>query len=273
MAIERKLPVQARKGRFPSFKIEDILLHESETARHDCDFDDIQRFLAQERQQVIPGSLAERFRQVEQWQLVVPLTFDRAQLLFLGRLSNDRERIPIADAQATVYFHRGAEGGDFSKPRGKYGVTWVEMAGIFPDSNGDERILGAFYGADHLFRATHVHASFSDEEYRRSLTVMDSFLPATRDIPTPLRSAGTGGLITQAMIDRLPEPHRKVLSLFPNSSLRVTQIGGQIEDGIDFDQGIILRAGEEEVVFGLAAPLKGQSWTMSVPTTLERTSG
>ncbi len=271
MLPERILPVAERKGKRPSFTLEDILLNETSTRRFDCSFEEIQHFLEKESQQRIPKDLAGPLRTMERWQLVIPTTIDAAQLLFLGRNKDDRKQIPLADAQATVFVHRGAEGGSWSHPRGKYSVTWVELAGIFPDSNGDNRIIGAFYGADEPMKATHVHCSIADDEYDRTMTIMDYFLPVLVEIPTRYSVPNTVGLITQGMIDTLLEPHHRVLSLFPKSTLKLYQIGGRIDEDIDFDQGMSLQVRNDVVEFGLVAPQgERKPWTMSIPERLEK---
>lgn len=269
MSLE-KLPIAESEGKKPNRTLEQILLHESETVGVDCEFEDIQQLLLRDRQQCIPNDLANLARQMARWQLVVPTTFDVGQLLFLGRISDNKQNISFRDAQATIFIHRAAEGGDVKKPQWKYYVNWLELVGIFPDSNGNNRIVGVFYGAGHLMRATHVEVSIADDEYRRSLTVMESFIPAIVKIPTRYRVPNTIGLITQGMIGALPEPHKRVLSVFPNPTFHLHQIGGREDQEIDFDQGITLHIKDGKVEVGLEAPLGGRKpWTVSVPEVLK----
>lgn len=287
MPIEKPLPIAEYKGKKPSFKLEDILLHEQETERVNCEFEAIQQFLQAERQYRIPSDLANPLQQMAKWQLVIPTTFDVAQLLFLGRIADDREYIPISEAQATVFIHRGAEGGSWSKPRGRYSITWLELAGIFPDSNGSERILGVFYvcyphsqdsQVDNVSDedrsracATKVHVSIADGEYTRRPTVMDSFMPPLIDIPTRPWVPKPSALITQGMLDYLPESHRKVLNIPTKSTFYLYQMGGRVDQEIDFDQGISLKIEGGKVTVGLVSPLGNRKpWTISVPETLEK---
>lgn len=270
MSLE-KLPLAEREGEKPNRTLEQILLHESETVRVDCEFEDIQHLLLRDRQQYIPNDLANLVRQMARWQLVVPTTFDVGQLLFLGRSFDNKQDISFRDAQATVFIHRAAEGGDTKKPQWKYCVNWLELVGIVPDSNGNNRIVGVYYGAGHLMKATHIQVSIADDEYQRSLTVMDSFIPAIEEIPTRYRVPNTIGLITQGMIDALPESHKRVLSVFPNSTFHLHQFGGREDQEIDFDQGISLQIKERKVEVGLVSPLGNRRpWTISIPETLEK---
>lgn len=281
---EIPLPIAERKGRKPSFTLEDLLVNEPKTKRADCTFEAIQQVMQKEVLQYrIPADLAISLSRLQRWQLVVPTTFDVAQLLFLGKMSDDRDYLPISEAEATVFIHRGAEGGDWSKPRGKYMTTWIELAGIFPDSNDNQRIVGIFYncstpsGEDRelneghgRLNATGLKVSIANDEYTRKLTVMDNFIPAIDTIPTRIRVPQPGGLITQGMIDSLPEPHHRVLQLHPNPTFYLHQIGGKDEE-IDFDQGISLQIKDREVEVGLVSPLGNRKpWTISIPETLEK---
>jgi hypothetical protein len=194
--------------------------------------------------------------------------------LFLGRKSNDKESVAIDEAQATVYIHRGAEGGN-KLDGGKYVSTWVETSGLFSDSNGEQRIVGVKYGTwgsdPKECIAAGVTVSFSDAEYERQPTPMDSFIPATVDITDHKWGIYfTNAYMTQGMIDSLPEPHKKAINLNsnPKGGISIYEIGGRDRE-IDFDQGISMSIKEDVVEVGLSKRLGGKPpWTIGIPRTL-----
>lgn len=270
------LPIARRKGTNPHFDLKEILLHEDQTLRVDCQFETIQQLLGQNYGYITPKDLADQFAQVQKWQFVVPTHVDVAQLLFLGRRMNDTHAISIDEAQATIYIHRGAEG--FGKlDGGKYVTTWVELAGIIPDSNGDQRIVGVVfnrYGLDENEAiAAGVNVSFAEAEYDRIPTPMDAFFPSTVDIANHRFGIYfTRALMTKGMIDSLPSPHRRAISLItnPKGGINLHQIGGRDSGLIDFDQGVSLSIKDKIIEVGLMRRSDGGSpWTITIPRTLE----
>lgn len=268
------LPVATHKGKKPHFDLKEILLHADKTTRYNCQFKAIQNFLECDYGHILPAIISDQFSQFQLWQLVMPTHVDVAQLLFLGRKSNDMTSIAIDDAQATVYIHRGAEGGD-KIDGGKYISTWVEISGIFPDSNGEQRIVGARYGAfgsnPKECIATGVSVSFSDAEYERHPAPIDSFIPIVVDITDHKWGIYlTHAYMTQGMIDSLPQPHKRVINLIsnPKGGITIYEIGGKDRE-IDFDQGISMSIKEDVVEVGLSKRLDRKSpWTIDIPRTL-----
>lgn len=272
------LPIARHKGRRPDFNLREILLHEDRTSRRDCQFDTIQQFLRKNFGYIIPGELADQFTQLQKWQFVVSTHVDVAQLLFLARRVNDTDSIPIDDAQATVYVHRGAEGMD-RLDGGKYVATYLQLAGLLPDSNGDQRIVGIHYNRGYRgfdgneAIAGGVSVSFAETEYERKPTPFDFLLSPIVDIGKhPWGIYLTSALTTKGMIDTLPTPHRRALSLttHPKGGITIHQMGGKDTGQIDLDQGVSLSIKDKTVEVGLMKRIDGGApWTLTIPRTLE----
>lgn len=270
------LPITSHKGIKPHFDLKEILLHETKTLRLDCRFETVQQFLRQNWGYIIPKELVDQFAQLQKWQFVVPTHVDVAQLLFLGRRINDTDSILIDNAQATVYIHRGAERGD-KLDGGKYVTTWLELAGIIPDSNGDQRIVGITYNCWGLDAneaiAAGVSVSFAETEYERIPTPMDAFIPSTVNILDHRWGIYfTNAFMTKAMVNSLPVPHKRAIRLTtnPKGGLNLYQIGGRDKGPIDFDQGITLSIKDKTIEVGLMKRFDGKSpWIVTIPRTLE----
>lgn len=270
------LPIPSHKGNNPHFNLEEILMHEDKTLRVDCQFETIQQVLEHERGFKIPKALADNFAQLQKWQFVVPTHVDVSQLLFLGRQKDDRDSILIDDALATIYFHRGADGGD-DLDGGEYGITWVELATIISDSNEDHRAVGIEYnwwGADTNEAAVaRINVSFAETEYQRTPTPMDSFLPSTVDICD--HSWGiyhTTALMTRSMVESLPNSHKRAVSLHtnPKGGITLHQIGGRDKGPLDIDQSLTLSIKDETIEVGLLKRSDGKNpWTVTIPRKLE----
>lgn len=139
------LPIPERKGVHPFFNLNVLLYAEGATGRVSCSFDTVQNYLRSNTGHQIPDILGDPLAKMSRWQLVYPVGFDLSQILFIGKSSNHRDYIPIEKAEATIYFHRGAEDG--YKPNNKpYTKPWkMEVTSVYPDSNGEPRILAVYY--------------------------------------------------------------------------------------------------------------------------------
>ncbi|TSC86637.1 MAG: hypothetical protein G01um10147_849 [Microgenomates group bacterium Gr01-1014_7] len=262
----------------------EFLLGNKDEGRLDCDFEEIQRFVQTDTAHRIPNELVQFFAVMEKWQLVVPDDFDE-RLIFLGRRVATAENILLQEAQATIYIEAG-----FTKcgPL-PYGIGGIDLATIMPDSNGDKRIVGIHYlcctnqttkvnNGRGRMDATHVDVSLKEEEYTRLPTPFDSFLPPIVDIPRevfnhpmPILTVPVGAIMTQAMIDELPEPHRQALSVSPSNRLQLIKIGGRGDENMDFDQGVSLYIEEGHIKLGLLKPLgDNRPWHITIPETLTK---
>lgn len=281
MTVETSLPIARRKGRYPSFDIKDLFKQDQETRRFDTDLATIEEVMRQDVAGCqLPRAIVDQFTAVEKWQLVVPHTIDVAQLLFLGRFSDDREHIAFDDSQATIFIHRGAEGGSWSIPNGEYMINWIGIAGNFPDSNGDQRIVEATYLPAGTTRGksdvTGVNVSISDTEYEITPPLLESFLPPVVQLPTMRSISNTHGLITPAMMDVLVRPQQFALNLHVGEggfTFHEVGVGSTTHSDIYSYLGFIVDKTSDDVVqVGLANPKEGNPWTVAIPKYLEKTS-
>lgn len=274
----RDLPIATHKGEKPHFDLKEILLHERETSRLNCQLEAIQQLLGDEWGFRIPKDLAGVFRQLQKWQLVVPTHLDVAQLLFLGRREEDMGAISIENAQATIYIHRGAEGRR-KLDGGRYVITWLQVAGVMPDSNGDQRIVGINYNRwgpnPEEAIAIGVNVSFAETEYHPPPTPLNAFIQPTVDILDHRFGIYlTCALMTKGMVELLPSPHERAINFKtnPKGGLYLHQIGdNSIRIDFDhFDQRVLLKRTETALEVGLTERLDGKSpWTVTIPRILE----
>lgn len=249
----------------------------------------IQQLLIDELGYKIPGT-PNPLESFDHWQLVIPTQFDTAQLLFIGRKESveqrttgslQLERIPISDAQATIYIHRGATDGWSKNPRGEYKMIWLELAGIFPDSNGENRLLAVYFRTQpdyQDFSAQSMRISIRDNELIGREDESDSIFGLVLTMPTAMSYPNTytnKGVVTDAMLDLIPGQRRVIVA--PFFGYTGVSVDGQIsrsspvnDMGLPIDRGLhkVKKSGVWEI--GLNSEGTRTPWTLTIPDSLEK---
>lgn len=233
--IPEELPIPTRTfRREPCFDIEKFLVDES--GRVECSFEQIQQYLEAQTEHRIPRFFADFWSRTSRWQLFYPENFDLSQLVFIGKTTSDKGYIQLEEAEAAVYIHRGVDPERYSKrfnvPLGEYGVSWLELSGVFPDSNGDPRILTVYYRLhpwNKDFSSQSMRVSIREDEMIGLEKKSDDIFGPVLTMPTVLarpKTYSNKGIITNGMLSLAPGQRRLLVTPFYNGpySVRMVQM-------------------------------------------------
>lgn len=293
-----RLPIPNTKGSNPFFTLSELLFRERETGRVECSFNAIEDYLRSHTRHQIPEPLSASLSRMERWQLIYPNTFDLSQILFIGKSSYPKGYIPIAEAEATIYFHRGAQDGDAPTQK-PYTKPWkMELVSVYPDSNGEPRVLAVYYRLhteDGDFSSQSIRVSIRDDELvgreNESDTVFGPVLKVATEIPEipallypahcksyrhPFNDYGGVGVMTPGMFDLAPTQHRLMVGPFYGRTV-INLSTGEVDtsppknkQGHAKNRGMYVGRKEGVWEMGLDEQGTDKPWVIAVPNFLER---